>query len=123
MRSAPLLAKRQVALPPALSAAEVANHLFTPVRFQNGYNAEQVDDLLSRAVAALEDRALGRESTVALSGQDVRGSRFRATKFRPGYHQEEVDAFLEELALTLDLAADGAELAPPTADGRAFQTP
>jgi DivIVA domain-containing protein len=64
---------------------------FTPTRFSEGYDMDQVDDFLDRCEHAL---ATGDGSVTA---QDVAGMRFAQTRFKPGYAMQEVDDFLDDV--------------------------
>jgi DivIVA domain-containing protein len=64
---------------------------FTPTRFSEGYDIDQVDDFLDRCEHAL---ATGDGSVTAA---DVAGMRFATTRFKPGYAMEEVDDFLDSV--------------------------
>lgn len=65
-----------------------------------GYDEEEVDGFLDRAVEALTAREAGRSA--GLSGTDVRSVMFRKPPpGRRGYHPDQVDEFLDRLAFTL----------------------
>ncbi|MDQ6686628.1 MAG: DivIVA domain-containing protein [Actinomycetota bacterium] len=63
---------------------------FSPARFEEGYDAEQVDECLARLARALED-----DDPI---GPVIAGAAFQLKEFREGYDTSLVDAFLLKLA-------------------------
>ena len=83
-----------------LRSDDVVSARFSTVRWREGYETSEVDDLLAQGRAAL----LGWErdsGSTALAASDVVNARFQPTKFRIGYDQNQVDEFLEALSDTL----------------------
>lgn len=64
---------------------------FSATRFREGYDVDDVDDFLDRAVQAVR-----RGDDLTSVVDDVR---FRTVKFSEGYDMQEVDDFLDELKL------------------------
>ncbi|GIG38753.1 DivIVA domain-containing protein [Cellulomonas phragmiteti] len=93
-----------------LTSDDVTRQRFTAVKFREGYDQDQVDDLLDRVVATLRALETGTPTAHPLTAQDVRAVRFQATKFREGYDQDQVDDFLDRVAQTLN---DGPGVTPP----------
>lgn len=71
----------------------------TRTKLREGYVISDVDALVDRAAAALEERARGYRPT--LTPDDVLAVRFRATKFQEGYDQDDVDRLLDRVAAAL----------------------
>jgi DivIVA domain-containing protein len=68
----------------------------TPPPGQQGYDAQQVDDLLEQVAQRLEGRG-------GLTADDVRNVRFsESLPLTRGYREDDVDEFLDEAAETLD---------------------
>jgi DivIVA domain-containing protein len=68
---------------------------FSPVRFSEGYEMEEVDDFLDRVERAL----LSGDGSV--TAQDVAGARFTPVRFAEGYDMQEVDAALDDVLMPL----------------------
>ena len=85
--------------PAGLTGAEVRAARFQATKFREGYDQAEVDDLLDRLAAALDDAAAGRPA--GLTADDVLAARFQSTKYREGYDQDEVDDFLDEAVRAL----------------------
>lgn len=81
-------------------AQDVVATRFTPTRFREGYDQDQVDDLLDKITATFaaveQGRGLG-----PLTADEVVAARFQPTKFREGYDQDQVDAFLDQVVTAL----------------------
>ncbi|MBO1752047.1 DivIVA domain-containing protein [Actinotalea sp. BY-33] len=88
-----------------ISAAEVRSARFTPTKFREGYEPEQVDALMARVAAGLDAAATGEAPGV--TAEDVLNARFKATKFTEGYDQDQVDDFLDRVVASLR-AGEGA---------------
>jgi DivIVA domain-containing protein len=87
-----------------VTAAEVSNYRFSPTKFREGYNVQQVDAFLERIRVALENIEQRPGSPVGLTPAEVQGARFGVTKFRAGYDQDEVDGVLDAVVSTLRAA-------------------
>jgi DivIVA domain-containing protein len=61
-----------------------------------GYDTGEVDAMLDRVVAGLNDQA------PPFGSKDVREYRFTTVRLQPGYDVQEVDRFLDQLAAALD---------------------
>ncbi|GAA4530718.1 hypothetical protein GCM10023160_32160 [Brachybacterium paraconglomeratum] len=68
---------------------------FTPVRFNEGYDMQEVDGFLDLCERAL----LSGDGSV--TADTVRQHRFATTKFREGYELDEVDRFLDGVLFPL----------------------
>jgi DivIVA domain-containing protein len=66
----------------------IRNAKFRTTRLSTGYDEEQVDAFLDRAIEALRSGY----------SPNVRGARFSTTRLRPGYVQEDVESLLKEIA-------------------------
>lgn len=84
-----------------ITSAEVATSRFSPVRFREGYDMNEVDRFLVRVTDTLRSYEQRNGRTAALSAVDVVKARFQPTKFRSGYNQDEVDAFLDQVVAAL----------------------
>lgn len=80
-----------------LTSRDLVGVEFPVVRWREGYEIDEVTELLDRARATLESYE-GGTTADRLTAADVRRARFQATKFRPGWDQAHVDAFLERIA-------------------------
>jgi DivIVA domain-containing protein len=83
-----------------MRAEDVIATRFTPTRFRDGYDQDQVDDLLDRITATFAAVEQGR-GPGPLSADEVVAARFQPTKFREGYDQDQVDAFLDQVVVAL----------------------
>lgn len=81
-------------------AQDVVATRFTPTRFREGYDQDQVDDLLDKITATFAAVEQGR-GPGALTADEVVAARFQPTKFREGYDQDQVDAFLDQVVTAL----------------------
>jgi len=81
-------------------AQDVVATRFTPTRFREGYDQDQVDDLLDKITATFAAVEQGRGQG-ALTADEVVAARFQPTKFREGYDQDQVDAFLDQVVTAL----------------------
>lgn len=80
-----------------LTSRDLVGVEFPVVRWREGYEFDEVTELLDRVRATLESYERGTTAD-RLTAADVRRARFQATKFRPGWDQEHVDAFLDRVA-------------------------
>ena len=69
------------------------------VSADEGYDCTEVDALLTRAAAALDERASGHPA--ALTPREVQSSMFHTTTLRPAYDQDDVDDLLDRVAAAL----------------------
>jgi DivIVA domain-containing protein len=69
---------------------------FSTTKLRPGYDANEVDAMLDRVVAGLNDQA------PPFGSKDVREYRFTTVRLQPGYDVQEVDRFLDQLAAALD---------------------
>lgn len=102
---------------PALTAEGVVAKRFQPTKFQQGYDQDEVDDLLDKTVREfqrLQDENERLEQKKAnprsepvfatepiLTPEQVVKQKFSPTKFREGYSQDQVDDFLDLIVLAL----------------------
>jgi DivIVA domain-containing protein len=84
-----------------MRAEDVQAKRFSPVRFREGYDTDDVDAFLTRVQAAMTADDEGRAGATDVRPEDVVNARFTPTKFREGYHQDEVDDFLDEIVADL----------------------
>jgi DivIVA domain-containing protein len=91
-----------------MRAQDVAEKRFQPTKYRNGYDQQDVDDLLDRVQATLivaEGGTIpttGRLATAKpLRPEDVKGARFRVSRWREGYDQDQVDDFLDDVVAEL----------------------
>ncbi|GIG29523.1 DivIVA domain-containing protein [Cellulomonas marina] len=82
-----------------IDAAGVRAARFAATKFREGYDQDEVDELLDRAAAALDVVAAG--GVPDLTADEVLSAKFQATKFREGYDQDEVDDFLDRVVAAL----------------------
>src|SRR5699024_7847773 len=68
---------------------------FAPVRFREGYDIQEVDDLLDRCERAL------RSGDGSVTAETVQQLRLTPTRFGEGYDMEDVDRFLDGVLLPL----------------------
>jgi DivIVA domain-containing protein len=85
-----------------LTSQDVRARRFALTRWRRGYERADVDALLARAAAVLDDLAAGRSPSTPLTGEEVRSTTFGTTGLREGYDEGEVDDFLDTLAADLD---------------------
>lgn len=64
---------------------------FSRVRFQEGYDSEEVDAFVGRILATVN----GQPVDVPVTAQDIENVQFTPVRFRDGYDVNEVDIFLE----------------------------
>jgi DivIVA domain-containing protein len=85
-------------------AHEIEHARFTPVRFSEGYDMREVDDLLERLVQGLRN------------GLDVRAeaarARFTPVRFREAYRMADVDGLLRRIGRVQPEGIAAAEEAP-----------
>ena len=80
-------------------ASEIAGAKFTPTKWREGYEQDEVDEFLvevGNSLSTWEHGIPGR-----LTAADVVTKRFQPTKFRAGYDQDQVDDYLDEVSRTL----------------------
>ena len=87
-----------------LTADDVLNKKFQATKFREGYDQDEVDDLLDRVVATLRAREAGAPADRPLTAADLDALSFTTTKFREGYAQGDVDALLERVRVQLGAA-------------------
>ena len=85
----------------SLTGADVRAKRFATTRFREGYEPGDVDAILERAAAALDDVAAHRATHLTLTAEQLQNAKFRATKFREGYDQDVVDDFLDTVVKAL----------------------
>jgi DivIVA domain-containing protein len=109
-----------------VTAAEVRAVGFQVTKFREGYDKDQVDAFMTRAVEALEAKESGRTWTHIVTADAILKEKFQATKFREGYDQDQVDLLLDRVVASL--RSDGAagstastvtSFGPPVAPPRA----
>ena len=83
-----------------LRSDDIVAARFSTVRWREGYETGEVDDLLARALIELRGWEQHARAT-ALAAADVVNARFQPTRLRTGYDQDQVDEFLEALSTTL----------------------
>jgi DivIVA domain-containing protein len=88
-----------------LTSQDVRARRFAVTRWRRGYERADVDALLVRAAAVLDELAAGRTPSPPLTGEEVRSTTFGTTGLREGYDEREVDDFLDGLAAALDAAS------------------
>lgn len=88
-----------------MHSSEIAKVSFATSTLCEGYDMDDVDDLLDRARDAL--LAWENGETVPLASQEVAACTFIVTKFRAGYDQDDVDKFLDALSVALKLYETG----------------
>lgn len=102
---------------PALTAEGVVSKRFQPTKFKEGYDQDEVDDLLDKTVREfqrLQDENERLEQKNAnprsepvfvtepiLTPEQVVKQKLSPTKFREGYSQDQVDDFLDLIVLAL----------------------
>ena len=85
-----------------LTSQDVRARRFAVTRWRRSYERADVDALLVRAAAVLDELAAGRTPSPPLTGEEVRSTTFGTTGLREGYDEAEVDEFLDTLAADLD---------------------
>ena len=90
-----------------MRAEDITAKKFGTTKWREGYDMDQVDDLLARATATLAAYERGDAKRPALTADDVVKSRFNQTKFRAGYDQDHVDDFLDEVIIALRTREQG----------------
>ena len=109
--------KTKPKMKPAMTAEEVVSKRFQPTKFREGYDQDEVDDLLDRAIREfqrLQDEnerlqlkkvnPLSEPAFIAepiLTAEQVVKQKFPPTRFREGYSQDEVDDFLDKIVVGL----------------------
>jgi DivIVA domain-containing protein len=83
-----------------IQATDIDSARFTPTKWREGYDQDQVDEFLDRVKSALADWEAHRTAPM-LTSHDVVTKRFQSTKFRGGYDQDDVDGFLDRAVTTL----------------------
>ncbi len=81
-------------------AGDVSAKKFSLTKWREGYDVDQVDDLLAQVEATFASYEQGRR-VVPLTADEVASARFNPTKFRTGYGQQEVDDFLDQVVVAL----------------------
>ena len=105
--------ERKAEWKPVITAEEVVAKRFQPTKVRVGYDQDEVDQFLDRAVQELqrlqaENEGLQRQQLDPLSlpvfmtdslltPDQVIQQRFQETKIRAGYTQDEVDDFLDKI--------------------------
>ena len=100
---------------PLITADEVAEKRFMPTKIRQGYDSEQVTELLKTVVQELRRLEKEREqlqkadilrqpvpvTSPIITPEQVVNQRFAVSQFRPGLDQDEVDDFLDIVVLEL----------------------
>lgn len=82
-----------------MRSEEVLKEQFRGTKYDMGYDQQEVDTFIERAVNTLRTYEEGQSPQEPLvTAQKVDAVRFTATKFRDGYDQQDVDNFLDKLA-------------------------
>lgn len=82
-----------------MRSEEVLNEQFRGTRYNLGYDQQEVDNFIERAVNTLRTYEAGQAPQEPhVTAQKVDAVRFTQTKFREGYDQQDVDEFLDKLA-------------------------
>jgi len=81
-----------------LSAEDVERVRFGATKFREGYDQDEVDDMLDRIVATLRHDPSRR----VVTADEVYTTTFSSTRFREGYDPDEVDDFLDKVIETLE---------------------
>jgi DivIVA domain-containing protein len=89
--------------------------MIATTKFRERYDVDQVDALLERVAASLDDLTAGRVLPQTRTAHEVLNARFQATKFRDGYDQDQVDDFLDDAIRSLKAGHAAVEAAsrPP----------
>jgi len=81
-----------------LSAEDVERVRFGATKFREGYDQDEVDDMLDRIVATLRHDPSRR----GVTADEVYTTTFSSTRFREGYDPDEVDDFLDKVIEALE---------------------
>jgi DivIVA domain-containing protein len=84
-----------------LTSQDVASAQFTPVKWREGYEIDEVRLFLATVVETLTAHEYGHTSGMHVTAAQVTSARFAVTKFREGWEQNAVDAYLDQIAATL----------------------
>lgn len=84
-----------------VSAEEVEHVTLATTQVTRGYEQAEVDDFLTRVVAALRAHESGRPAEAGLTATQVVEVLFTVTQFRAGYVEDDVDAVLDDVVATL----------------------
>ncbi|WP_170133267.1 DivIVA domain-containing protein [Arthrobacter livingstonensis] len=88
-----------------MHSSEIAKVSFSTTTLRDGYDMEDVDDMLDRARDALLAWEGGQAG--AMASEDVAACTFAVTNSRTGYDQADVDNFLDTLSVALKLYETG----------------
>lgn len=77
-----------------VTARDIEAAQFKTVRLTTGYDEDEVDEFLDKAILALDNLPLGPQE---MRPEDVRNTNFTTTRLREGYDMEEVDSFLDRI--------------------------
>lgn len=123
----------------AITAEDIVVKQFQPTKFREGYQQDQVDELLDRTVRELQrldkeqqqlqqairlDRPVTHTAPV-ITPDEVMNARFKPTRFRDGYSRNQVDDFLNVIVTALrHRASENDQLRMRTSGaGRQYGTP
>lgn len=82
-----------------MRSEDVLNEQFRATKYNLGYDQQEVDTFIERAVHTLRKYEEGQSPEApTVTAQKVDAVRFTPTQFREGYHQQDVDEFLDKLA-------------------------
>jgi DivIVA domain-containing protein len=86
---------------PAIDGAQLraAGGALRRTKLREGYDINQVDELLERASVALDEHH--RAAALSLTPEAVLKVKFKASKFQDGYDQDEVDDLLDRVIASL----------------------
>lgn len=85
-----------------LTAQQVTEQRFTPVRIKEGYDMGEVDRFLDQVASTLRHLENGRlDAPGLLRPDEVVAQRFTPVRLREGYAISEVDQFLDQVTATL----------------------
>ncbi|MBO0922517.1 DivIVA domain-containing protein [Cellulomonas sp. zg-ZUI222] len=84
-----------------LTADDVQQARLPLTKLTEGYDKDEVDDLLAKVVATLRAVESGTAIDDPVTADGVLQARFQATKFREGYAQDAVDDLLDRVMTTL----------------------
>jgi DivIVA domain-containing protein len=86
---------------PVIDGAQLrtAGSTLTRTKFREGYDIDQVDAFLGRALIAVGEHR--RAASLSLTPEAVLTAKFQATEFREGYDRDEVDDLLDQVVASL----------------------
>ncbi|WP_407080075.1 DivIVA domain-containing protein [Arthrobacter zhaoxinii] len=122
---------------PPITADEVAEKRFMPRKIRQGYDSEQVTELLKTVVLELRRLEKEREqlqkadilrqpvpvTSPIITPEQVVNQRFTVSQFRPGLDQDEVDDFLDLVVVDLRRWTSENEQLRTPASGEIPETP